>query len=332
MHRHRHHRHKSPLIWICTALALACSPALADSLPDATSFRVRMEIGALDQAREWLDAGLAPDFLGDRIGSGLMIAAWEGNLPLMALFHARGADINLTNERGETALMHAAWKGHTAAVAWLLEHGAGTTRAADQWTALHYAVFNGHSEIAERLLKDGADHNARSPNGSSVLMMAVYEGREDLARALLARGADMRVRNENGQGALDWAVKFNHHRIARMVSTQAEFQVAASQPKADWGAVQKSEPIPKEIEELLSVRAALASRKFPVEAIDRQIAAARAKHARAELKRDAPPPAVLEISASRKSPGRQKARMVIDAAAKQPAKGMAERKAAKPAP
>lgn len=332
MHDHRHHRRKSPLIWICTALALACLPVQAAGLPDATSFRVQMEVGALDQAREWLDAGLAADFVGDRIGSGLMIAAGEGNLPLMALFHARGADVNLVNERGETALMHAAWKGHAAAVGWLLEHGASVARTADQWTALHYAVFNGHSEIAERLLKDGADLNARSPNGSSVLMMAVYEGREELARALLARGADTRIRNENGQGALDWAMKFNHHRIARLVSTQAEFQIAASQPKADWGAVQKSEPIPKEIEELLSVRAALASRKISVEAIDRQIAAARAKHARAELKRDAPPPAVLEISASRKKPGRQKARMVIDAPVKRPATGMAERNAAKPAP
>lgn len=307
------HRRKAPLIWIWTLLALACLPAAAAPLPDPTQFRVQLETGALDRAREWLDAGLDPDFLGDRIGSGLMIAAWEGNLPLMELFHARGADINKTNRRGETALMHAAWKGRGAAVRWLLDHGARAEhQQPEQWTALHYAVFAGHGEVAERLLESGADINARSPNGSSVLMMAVYEGREDLARWLLARGADTRNRNENGDGALDWAMKFNHTKIARMVSTQDEFRVAASRPKADWGEVRKSEPIPKEIEELLAMRATLASRNFPLDTIDRRIASARARHAREALKRQAPPPAVLEISASRQAPASQRARMVIE--------------------
>ncbi len=307
------------MLWIWTMLALACLPAWAAPLPDATQFRVQMEAGAVERAREWLDAGLDPDFLGDRIGSGLMIAAWEGNLPLMELFHARGADIDKTNQRGETALMHAAWKGRSAAVRWLLEHGAKVaTPQPGQWTALHYAVFAGHSEVAERLLDGGADINARSPNGSSVLMMAVYEGREDLARWLLLRGADTGIRNDNGHGALDWAMKFNHTKIARMVSTQEEFRLAASRPKADWGAVQKSEPIPKEIEDLLAMRATLASRNFPLETIDRRIASARAKHAREALKREAPPPAVLEITASRKTPGRQSARMINGPTRKEP--------------
>lgn len=299
------------MLWIWAMLALACLPARAAPLPDATQFRVQMEAGAVERAREWLDAGLDPNFLGDRIGSGLMIAAWEGNLPLMELFHARGADLDKTNARGETALMHAAWKGRSAAVRWLLERGAKLAPAqSGQWTALHYAVFAGHGEIAERLLEGGADINARSPNGSSVLMMAVYEGREDLARWLLLRGADTGIRNDNGDGALDWAMKFNHTKIARMVSTQQEFRLAASRPKADWGEVQKSEPVPKEIEDLLTIRAALASRNFPLDTVDRRIAAARAKHARAALKRQAPPPAVLEITASRKAPGRQSARMI----------------------
>jgi hypothetical protein len=306
---HRQGR-KAPMIWIWAMLALACLPARAAPLPDATQFRVQMEAGAVERAREWLDAGLAPDFLGDRIGSGLMIAAWEGNLPLMELFHARGANIDQTNARGETALMHAAWKGHGAAVRWLLEHGARVGQQPEQWTALHYAVFAGHGEIAERLLEAGADINARSPNRSSVLMMAVYGGREDLARWLLVRGADTRIRNENGQGALDWAMKFNQTKIARMVATQEEFRVAASRPKADWGEVRKSEPMPKEIEELLVIREALASRNFPLDVVDQNIAAARARHARAAMKREAPPPAVLEISASRRAPDRQSARII----------------------
>ena len=292
-------------------LALA-APRVDAALPDPVEFRVQMEVGAVERAREWLAAGLPPDFLGDRIGSGLMIGAWEGNIALMELFLARGAAIDKTNALGETALMHAAWKGRAAAVRWLLERGARINNAANQWSALHYAVFAGHEEIAELLLDRGADLNARSPNSSSVLMMAVYEGRENLARRLLARGADTRQRNDNGEGALDWAMKFNQTKIARMVATQEEFQIAASRAKADWGEARRSEPVPKEIEDLLHIREALIVRNLNVDKVDRRIAAWRAQYAREAMKRDAPPPAVLEISASRKTPGKQRARMLIE--------------------
>ena len=285
---------------------------------DPVFFRTQMELGAIERAREWLDAGLDPDYMGDRIGTGLMVGAWEGNVPLMELFASRGADINKANALGETALIHAAWKGRMEAVQWLLAHGARPDRERLQWTALHYAVFAGHGEIAELLLDRGANINARSPNGSSVLMMAVYEDRENLARWLLARGADTRIRNENNQSALDWAMKFNHTNIARLVATQEEFRVAASRPKASWGEVVKSEPIPKDLQDILEIREILAKRDFSLDKIDRRIAALRAQYARASLKKEAPPPAVLEISASRNSPREQRARMVIEGARQSP--------------
>ncbi|MBI2960398.1 MAG: ankyrin repeat domain-containing protein, partial [Betaproteobacteria bacterium] len=177
------------MFWILLPLVLAVSflaqPARAE-LPDPVRFGVRMELGDVAQAREWLDAGLPPDFVGDRIGTGLMIAAWEGNIALMELFVARGADVNKTNAAGEQALLHAAWRGKLDAVKWLLAHGARLNRGPLQWSALHYAVFAGYEEVAEYLIGRGADINARSTNGSSVLMMAAYEGREELARKLVA--------------------------------------------------------------------------------------------------------------------------------------------------
>lgn len=307
-----YHPHRTVVAALLASLVLLPA-AFAAGLPDPVLFRTRMEVGDIEQARAWLDAGLDPNTQGDRIGSGLMVAAWEGNLDLMELFVRRGADIDRSNRRGETALMHAAWKGQIEAVRWLLANGARVEREPMQWTALHYAVFAGQEEIAALLLERGADLNARSPNGSSVLMIAVYEGREDMARRLLARGADVGVRNENGDGALEWAMKFNQPKIARLVAATPEaFRVAASKPKADWAPQQKSEPLPKDIEDLLNVRSILAARRLSLDKIDRDIAALRAKHARAALKRDAPPPALLEISASRKAPEKQHARIVYE--------------------
>src|SRR2546421_301051 len=105
-------------ILVHAGIALA-QPRPPFTPPDAATFGVRIEKGDLQQARAWLDAGLNPDFVGDRVGTGLMIAAWEGNIAMMQLFVARGADVNRQNARGERALMHAAWRGNLEAVEWL---------------------------------------------------------------------------------------------------------------------------------------------------------------------------------------------------------------------
>ena len=73
-------------------------------MPDPVVFANRMELGDVAQAREWLANGLPPDFQGSRIGSGLMIGAWDGKTELMAEFLAHGADIDKVNSNGETAL------------------------------------------------------------------------------------------------------------------------------------------------------------------------------------------------------------------------------------
>ena len=203
--------------------------------PDPISYGNRVETGDIRQVRAWLDAGLDPDYFADRIGTGLMIAAWNGDLPMMELLVARGADVNSLNAHGEQALMHAAWRGNGAAISWLLANGAQVNRGPMKWTALHYAAFAGHGKAADLLLDNGADVNARSTNGSSVLMMAVYEGQELMVRQLLARGADRSIKNDRNEGALEWAFKYERLGIARLVAAPQEFAAAANLPKAQWG-------------------------------------------------------------------------------------------------
>lgn len=318
---------------LCTALAQAQPWRLSSTLPDPAAYGVNLEMSNLPQVRAWLDAGLDPDFLADRIGTGLMFAAWFGDIPMMELLVARGADVNKANALGESALMHAAWRGNVEAVKWLLAKGARVNSEPMRWSALHYAVFAGNWEVANHLLLNGADINARSTNGSSVLMMAVYEGHEPLVRRLLARGADPAIKNDRGDGALEWAFKFQHLGIARLVADPSEFAVAANRPKAGWGAPQRSRPADKapveepaapeppsagsefagKIDELERMRKILASRgmKDAVSRLDTRIASLRAQRVRVE--RENTPAAVLEISASRASPEDQKMRVIFGA-------------------
>ncbi len=289
----------------------AAAPALAQR-PDATMFGNRIEMGDVAQARAWLRAGLHPDTLADRIGTGLMIAAWRGDLEMMALFIASGADVNKTNAVGETALMHAAWQGQQKAVEWLLARGARVNNGASQWSALHYAAFSGHEEIAALLLASGADINARAPNGSSPLMMAVYEGHEEMVKRLMARGADPSIRNDRGEGALEWAVKFGHRNIARHVGTASAVAAASAKPASP---VIRSLPPPAQapaagqISELVQMRSTLAARGMTqsVERLDRRIASLRARQA----KEKAASQLTLEITARRAAPTDQETRLLL---------------------
>lgn len=285
--------------------------------PDPVLFTNSMELGDLRQAEAWLDAGMPPDYMGSRTGSGLMIGAWEGKIELMRLFLARGADLNKLNANGESAIALAAWRGNLDAVKWLLEQGAMINAAPRQWSALHYAVFAGHAAVADYLIEQGADINARSTNGSSVLMMAVYEGHQGLARKLIEKGADRTPKNDWGDGALEWAMRQNRLEIARLVSNPEEFNVAVSQPKEKWGEPIRSLRTSKELEALLTMREKLVERSMSTESIDKRIAAERVRIVRAELDRQAPArAATMEITASRNKPQEQSANIVYDDAGK----------------
>jgi len=224
---------KRLLALFCLVILLP-SPVFAE-LPDATRFSVVLELGDLDKARTWLNEGLDPNFEGNVIGTGLMIGAWEGNIPLMKLFLERGADINRSNRFGEQALMLAAWKNRREALQWLLDHGAQPNRTTDrEWTALHYAAFSGNGKLVERLLAAGANVNARSTNGSTVVMMAAREGHVAIAQQLMAAGANPALKNDFDDDAVAWAMRQGNYDIAKGFTSAANFaelaRLAAAKP------------------------------------------------------------------------------------------------------
>lgn len=234
---------------------LFCLALLASAraeLPDPVRFSNTLELGNLNQAREWLDAGLDPNLEGHLIGTGVMIGAWEGNIPLMELFYLRGADLNRTNRYGETALMHAAWKNRKEALRWLLAHGAKPNRGEREWSALHYAAFAGHEGLVESLLDAGADINARSTNGSTVVMMAAREGHGALAKRLLDAGANPVLKNDYDDDAVAWAMRQGNFDIAKAFTSAANFAALVSQAAEQPAPPPvRSQPTPDRVDELL---------------------------------------------------------------------------------
>jgi hypothetical protein len=306
------------LLSLIAILACLLRPAWA-ALPTPLEYGVAVEAGNTWAVKKWLDEGLPPDFLADRIGSGLMVAAWTGNLELMRLFLERGANVHLTNRFDEQALQLAAWRGHADAVRLLLERGAVVNRDGKRWGALHYAVFAGHADIARLLIEKGADVNARTPNDSTALMMAAREGQSDLARALLEAGADTQPVNEWGDNALAFAMRNRNYGIAKMVSHPEEFAKAAKRPEA-FGAAKKSVLAPPEIGEIVEkMRQAQAAGK-PTDDLRKALHAAIALHRHdSEVqtlqtkKGKGGKPEVLVITAERKQAGRERAELLYEA-------------------
>lgn len=296
------------------ALALAVPARAGSEHPDPVRFGAAIETGDLGSARDWLEAGLPPDFLADRIGTGLMIAAWEGNIAMMALFLAHGADVNATNALGEQAVMHAAWRGHVEAVRWLIARGAKLNRDGLEWSALHYAAFAGRNEVAALLLRHGAAVDARSTNGSSPLMMAAREGHEELVGMLLEVGADTRIRNDWGDDALAWAMRNGHARVGKMVARPEAFAAAARAPE-QFGSPTRSAPPVERLEALHRQIREAQAQGYLTGDLEREYAAV-VREMRNEWPQDAAAaarrsaPAALEIRARRDAPGREEARLI----------------------
>jgi ankyrin repeat protein len=76
-----------------------------------------------------------------------------------------GVPVNLTNDKGDTLLILAAYYAHPDSVAALLDRGADHSRVNDRGqTALAAAAFRQSTESVTRLLAAGADPDAGSPS------------------------------------------------------------------------------------------------------------------------------------------------------------------------
>jgi ankyrin repeat protein len=70
-------------------------------------------------------------------------------------------------------------------------------------TPLHETSTNGHLNVFEILLDDGADMNAKTNAQSTPLHGASEGGHLEVVRTLLERGADVRLRNRKNRRALE---------------------------------------------------------------------------------------------------------------------------------
>lgn len=152
-----------------------------------------------------------------------------------------GADCNIQDYSGQTALMLAAQAGQARIARLLLQRGArADIKDRDQYTALKYAMeadapdivqlLKGQSaklQFQEKVALYGLDSVMRLPpaqidlsaqyEGRTLLIDAIRQGRHDIVRHLIKLGADVNLKDEVGCTPLMWAARENNISILKLL-------------------------------------------------------------------------------------------------------------------
>ncbi|MEV8402632.1 ankyrin repeat domain-containing protein [Streptomyces niveus] len=129
--------------------------------------------------------GDAPDSDVVALATKVFDLARRGETELLAAYVDAGVPANLTNDRGDSLVMLAAYHGHAPAVVALLSRGAEADRANDRGqTPLAGAVFKGEDAVIRALLTGGADPEAGTPSAVDTARMF---GKTDLLELFGAR-------------------------------------------------------------------------------------------------------------------------------------------------
>ena len=128
--------------------------------------------------------------------------------------------INSFSTDGFTPLGLASFFGHIDIVKSLLSKGANPNIAANnqfQVAPIHSACAISNYEIAEILIKNGADVNAKQMRGVTPLHSAAHNGQTKLAKLLIDNGADINAKMDNGQTPLFMAEEKSFNETAQLI-------------------------------------------------------------------------------------------------------------------
>jgi hypothetical protein len=84
-------------------------------------------------------------------------------------------------------------------------------------TPLIVASASGRIKVVDYLLRRRVNINAQDPHGTTALMWAVFKGHRDVAKFLISKGADTKVIRDDGDTAMDIARKWRQTEIVAIL-------------------------------------------------------------------------------------------------------------------
>ena len=169
----------------------------------------------------------------------LMTAASQSHKECIEILVEAGADVNLTNAVGKTALMFMLSRnGSSECLNYLLQARADVNIETEYGcTAIQCAAQNTNQENLQLLINAGANVNINSHNTMTPLEVACYHGITTNAEVLIKSGTDVNVTdNYTFKNALICAAMCgNHECVDLLIKSGADVNKPAEGLSATWG-------------------------------------------------------------------------------------------------
>lgn len=147
-------------------------------------------------------------------------AAMQGDTAALRKLVAGGANVNVAQGDGMTALHWAAERGDVSMANLLIKARANLKAATRNggYTPLHVASKDGNAAVVRTLIRAGSDVNAMTATGATALHLAAASGSADAVTALLDKGADVNAKeSEWGQTPLLFAAEYDRADVIRVL-------------------------------------------------------------------------------------------------------------------
>ena len=195
---------ETPLWWAANNGKLALARLLLDH---GASIDVQQKLGKTPLMAAIKNIQPVPELqaqVSKSMGEPLESIAWlQEHEDVARLLISSGANTNLRESFGTTALHYAVDAGSLTIVELLIRHGAKTTVADDDgFTALHHSAEGGHENITKILLAHNVDVNAMTSYGYTALHLAADEGHANIVALLIDAGGDLNAVDRYGYTAL----------------------------------------------------------------------------------------------------------------------------------
>jgi len=159
-------------------------------------------------------------------------AVRNANREMVQLLLSAGADVNKTNDSGETVLMMLD-DDATSDLIWDLVNAGANVNRKDKFgtTALMEVAASNNMDALKTLLDAGAEANAKNEEGQTALMLAASGGFVNSVRALVLAGADINAKDKEKLDALAHAIDNDHRVVVRFLKSKGAVETVAQVKK-----------------------------------------------------------------------------------------------------